>query len=296
MLISTQNGCLYRTFGLKESIRILSEAGYDAYDVSLYDLPKLVDDPLNGEDFREYAKEIRAYADSLGIVCNQSHAIFPAIRGDEKDPERYEHLIRHMEIASILGAKITVVHPAQHLYYHKNVEKLKEINLEFYRSLIPYCEKFNIKVAVENMWRRYYDKAGNAIVDSVCSRPEEFCEYVDMLDSPWIVACLDIGHVSLVGVDMTEMIHKLGHRLQALHVHDTDTVSDLHTLPFQEKIDYEEVTQALADIGYEGDITLEADQFLSNLPAANVEAYQAAAIYMCSVARTVREMVQSKKK
>ncbi len=295
MLTSTQNSRLFRRFGLKESVRILHSAGFDAYDVSLHALPG-TDDPLNGENFREIARDVRAYADSLGIVCNQAHAIFPPVKGDEKDPERYDTLIRHMEIASILGARIIVVHPAQHLYYHKNVEKLKEINLEFYRSLVPYCEKFGIKVAVENMWRRYYDKSGTAIVDSVCSRPDEFCEYVDMLDSPWIVACLDIGHVALVGVDMTEMIHKLGHRLQALHVHDVDTVTDLHTLPFQAKVDFEEVTQALADIGYEGDITLESDTFYGSLPGDNEAVHLAAATYMCAVTRTLRDMVERKKK
>ena len=296
MLTSTQNGHLFRIYGAKESIRMLSEAGFDAYDMSLYALPAMPDDPLNGPDYLEVAAELRAYADGLGIPCNQCHAIFPPVKGDEDDPARYETLIRHLEIASVLGAKIVVVHPAQHLYYHKNAEALKEINMEFYRSLLPYCEKLKIKIAVENMWRRYYDKSGNRITHSVCSRPAEFCDYVDTLDSPWIVACLDIGHVSLVGEDMTEMIHSLGHRLQSLHVHDTDTQQDLHTLPFQSRIDFEEVTQALADIGYEGDITLEADAFYGTIPAARKELHQAAATYMCAVARTIRSMVQEKKK
>ncbi len=295
MLTSTQNGYLAKHYGQKEAIRILAEAGFEAYDISLYNLFSTPDDPFNGDDFREIARDIRKYADSLGIVCNQAHGVFPTIRGDESDPARFQSLIREMEISSILGAKIIVVHPAHHLYYHKNKEALKEINREFYRSLIPYCEKFNIKVAVENMWRRYYDKSGNRIVDSACSQPDEFCEYVDMIDSPWIVACLDIGHVTLVGADMTEMIHKLGPRLQALHVHDTDTCSDLHTLPFQSKTDWEEVTQALADINYSGDMTLEADTFYGSIPVGDLETCQAAATYMATVTKTLRRMVEAKK-
>ena len=295
MLTSTQNKRLYCRFGLRESIRILAKAGFDAYDMSLHATFGMPEDPLNGENFREEALKIREYADSLGIVCNQAHTVFPPVKGDDSDPRRYEHLIRHLEIASILGAKIAIVHPVQYLYYQKNVEKLKEMNLEFYRGLIPYCEKFNIKIAVENMWRRYYDKPGTTIVDSVCSRAEEFCEYVDMLDSPWIVACLDIGHVSLVGEDMTRMIRALGPRLQALHVHDTDTVSDLHTLPFQGRIDFKEVTAALAEIGYPGDMTLEADSFYGTLPDDRTEAYENAAAYMCAVTRTLRSMVEDAK-
>ena len=295
MLVSSPNGRLTRRFDIFESIRMLKDAGFDAYDMSLFSVKLFDDIASDGGDWRAEARRVREYADSLGIVCNQTHPIFPPVNGDEKDPERYETLLRHLEISSVLGAKIAVVHPIQYLYYPKNAEKLKEMNMEFYRGLIPYCEKFDIKIAVENMWRRYYDKS-LSIVDSVCSRAEEFCDYIDTLNSPRIVACLDIGHVSLVGEDMTRIIHALGPRLQALHVHDTDTVSDLHTLPFHAKIDFDEVTQALADIGYAGDITLESDSFYGNLPADHKDVYQAAATYMCAVAKTVRGMVEEKKK
>ncbi|MBO5248600.1 MAG: sugar phosphate isomerase/epimerase [Clostridia bacterium] len=291
MLVSTQNDQLMKRFGPKESVRILAQAGFEAYDMSLY-YCNGEEDPLDIEDYREFAQDLREYADSLGIICNQSHAVFRR----EYDSKTRAALIRHMEIASILGAKIIVVHPYQHLYYHKNVQELKEINLQFYRSLLPYCEKFNIKIAIENMYRYYNDQQGNNLVGSVCARPEEFCEYVDMLDSPWIVACLDVGHVSIVGEDLTEMIHKLGPRLQALHIHDTDTEHDLHTLPFQGKIDWQEVTQSLADIDYKGDVTLEADAFYGSLPTTEKDAYIAAATYMCSIARTLRNMINEKKK
>lgn len=294
MLISTPNGRLCKRFGIYEGLRMIKEAGFDAYDMSLFSVGDFDKIAREGGDWREEARKVRAYADSIGLPCNQTHPIFPPVNGDEKDPERYETLLRHLEISSILGAKIAVVHPIQYLYYQKNVEKLKEMNMEFYRGLIPYCEKFNIKIAVENMWRRYYDKS-LSIVDSVCSRSAEFRDYVDTLNSPWIVACLDIGHVSLVGGDMTDMIHTLGSHLQALHVHDTDTVSDLHTLPFCGKIDFEEVTQALAEIGYCGDITLESDSFYGNIPANQPNLYQAAACYMAAVAGTVRSMVNAKK-
>ncbi len=296
MLISTQTDALYNRFGLKEALRILAEVGFEAYDVSLFAVQKKEDDPLNGEYFREYAKEIRAYADSLGIVCNQTHAIFPPVRGDEEDPARYQTLLRHLEISGILGAKASVVHPAQHLPYLKNKEALRAYNMEFYRGLIPYCEKFNIKIAVENMWQRYYSKGSNRICRSVCAAPAEFKDYMDALNSPRFIALLDVGHVSLVGEDMTEMIHTLGSHLRALHLHDTDTFSDLHIAPFHGRIDYQEVTQALADIDYQGDITLEADNFYAGIPADDLELNTATAAYLCAVAKALRRMIQSKKK
>ncbi len=65
------------------------------------------------------------------------------------------------------------------------------------------------------------------------------------------------------------MIHALGHdRLTALHVHDNDKRDDRHTAPYLGGMDWGAITQALADIRYQGDLTLEADAFLSGFPDA----------------------------
>lgn len=37
-------------------------------------------------------------------------------------------------------------------------------------------------------------------------------------------------------------------------------------MPFMEDLDWEAITDALAEIGYEGDFTLEADEFIRKLP------------------------------
>ena len=286
MLLSTQTAHLQNKLGYERAIEILAGAGYDAYDFSQFN-PLSESDPLYTENFREYAKELRALADRLGIVCNQSHAPFPSSVGDpEKDDAIYKNIVRAMEIASILGAKCIVVHPKQHLPYRENEEKLKAMNLEFYRSLIPYCEKFGINVAVENMWQM--NPVGRqTIVNSTCSRAEEFCEYVDMIGSDRIVACLDIGHISLVGEDVGVMIRGLGRRIKALHVHDTDGYRDLHTLPFTSKNDFCRITALLREVGYDGDMTFEADNFFANFP---LEMYPDVAEFMQKTGRQLIKM------
>lgn len=266
MLLSNPTSLLSRRFGDEKAITMLAQAGFDAFDMSFCDRVS-AEDPLLNEHYAEYAHQLRAFADKAGIVCNQAHAPYPSSVGDpEKDAAIYTSIVRAIESAAILGAKIIIVHPRQHLPYGANIAALKQINLDFYRSLIPYCEKFGIKVAVENMWQ------GNPInkrvtVDSTCSRAEEFCAYVDEIGSPWIVACLDIGHVPLTGEYEAHMIRTLGKRIAALHVHDTDAEKDLHTLPFFAKIDYEEVADLLKEVGYSGDLTFEASNFYSRVPA-----------------------------
>lgn len=287
MIISTQTGKLSRAFSDKEAVRILAEAGFDAFDYSFgdWDLCELKNkdkERLSG-DYVSYAKELRDFASKCGIFCNQAHAPFPSSRGNEEDEEIFEYLIRSMKFAATLGAKVIVIHPKQHLYHLDNVEKLFDMNVEFYKSLIPYCEKFGIKVATENMWHE--NPNTYAVVDSVCSRAWEFVKLLDTVNSPWITGCLDIGHASLIGADIPNFIRALGkERLSALHIHDTDLVHDLHTLPLTQSIDYYEVMCALKEISYEGDFTYEADNFYRGFPK---DFHPEVAAFMAKVARRI---------
>ena len=265
MKLVTQSEALAKNFGGEEGIRILAKAGFDAVDWSFFEME-------NGEGiwcsdgFKEYALRLRKVGEECGLAFTQAHAPFPSSLGKEPyDTEIRKWIIRSMEAASLMGIRDIVVHPVQHLEYMKYRERLFEENLEFYRGLIPYCEKFNIRVCTENMWQ--YDNRRNYIVDSVCASPEEFNRMLDELDSPWIVGCLDLGHCALVGREPADFIRAMGKkRLQALHVHDVDYVSDCHTMPFLESLDWNAITCALAEIGYEGNLTFEADNFLYKMP------------------------------
>ncbi|MBP3382263.1 MAG: sugar phosphate isomerase/epimerase [Clostridia bacterium] len=291
MLLSTQNEDLLKMFGFEKAVTILKNAGYDAYDMSLFQMFTEADTcPLNKPDYRRRAQEMRAFADAIGLPCNQAHAPFASSQGDEKDEWRFETIVRSMEIASILGAKCIVVHPVQHLPYMQEKQTLWDMNIAFYKRLIPYCEQFGIKVALENMWQ--YNHKTQHIADSVCSRPEEFLRYLETLHSPWLVACLDIGHAALTDEDIPTFIRTLGKKhLQALHVHDVDFKNDNHTLPYTMNIEWAAVLDALAEIGYEGDLTFEADVFIRKLPAPLVET---GVKFMADVGRYMVDTVQAK--
>lgn len=281
MLLSTQTHKFNEHYDLKTSIKFLKEAGFDAYDLSLF-LQNAKEEVIFSDNYLEKAKALREYADSLGIVCNQSHAVFPSSVGDEKrDEEIFNEILRDMEVASILGAKAIVVHPIHHLKYAEQPEKLYEINLEFYKKLIPYCEKLGIKVATENMWER--NPISHNIYRGFNSRASEFARFLDEINSEWIVGCADVGHVALVGADLPDFIKTLGRkRLQALHIHDVTKTEDSHTLPFTLSLDFGAITKALGEIDYKGDMTFEADNFFAKFP---LELYPQASAFMAEVGR-----------
>lgn len=279
--ISTNTGGFYSRMDIGDSVKLISDAGFDCYDCSFCDLSESVAQFFSKDRFRQSALEIRQYADSLGIVCNQAHAEFPTSRGNEADEEIFQTLVENVETAAILGAKIIVVHPIQHLNYAEHPRELFQMNVEFYKKLIPYAEEFNIRIATENMWQ--CNNGSHIPSDSVCSRAWEFCELIDTVNSPWLVGCFDIGHASLMDADIPSFIKTMGaERLQALHIHDTDFVHDNHTLPYIQKIDFSPILLALKEIGYCGDITFEANSFFQRFPDALL---LDASRLMCSVGK-----------
>lgn len=282
MLLSVSTAPMNVRLSYKEAIRIIKEAGFDAFDLSLCEMMYDENHIFNTDKYLDEAKSIRKYADDLGIICNQAHAPFHSSCGDlEKDEKTFNMIVRSMEIAAIVGAKIIVVHPKQHLTYADNVETLFNLNVEFYNRLISYCEKFGIKVATENMWQN--NPSSGAITDSTCSRAWEFNKYIDAVNSEWITGCLDLGHVSLVTKKIPEFIKEMGkERISALHVHDTNLKEDNHTVPFNERIDYIAIAKALGEIDYQGDFTYEANNFFKNKP---LELIPAAYRYACEVGR-----------
>lgn len=291
MLVSTNTNAFFRRFGDEKTIKMIAEAGFTAYDMSMAGRPDIY--AMSDDEHRAYFNNLRASADSFGIVCNQAHAPFHSSTGNpEEDEKIFRNIARSIEAAAILGAKNIIVHPKQHLEYAFNIDVLREMNMEFYNRLIPYAEKNNIHICVENMWRS--DKNTHRIIDSTCSRAEEFCDYIDSIGSEWVVGCLDIGHVPLTGENERRIISMLGgKRLKALHVHDTDGVSDLHTLPFLSKIDMIEVMTALGEIGYDGDLTFESDCFTARMPN---ELIPAALRFMNETGKYLVSVIENNKK
>ncbi|MBQ3490003.1 MAG: sugar phosphate isomerase/epimerase [Clostridia bacterium] len=263
MKLSIENYAIRKKCGDFEALRLIKNAGFDCVDMSYYWTEE--NSPLLNENYREYAVELRKYMDSIGLSCNQAHAPFDlkATEAFDLSTPAYLATVRSMESAAILGAKSIIVHSLSAAVNDRVVFN-KDYNLEFYRSLLPYCEKFGIKIAVENLFQRdpkrgyYVGKLGT---------PEELCAFVRELDSPFFVACVDIGHAALTGNEPEEFCANMdGSLLQALHVQDGDYRRDAHTLPFLGTFKWDAIMKALKKIGYQGELTFEVFLYLANIP------------------------------
>ena len=295
MELSMNFGGVEGRYGLEGGVKLLKEAGFDAID---YGLGCMVDNAciFNTDAYKEEAARIRKVIEDGGLHVNRTHAPFTFRKWDDEDNYNnviYPRILRSIEVSALLGAKVVVVHPLHHFVYHGHEEEIFEKNMEFYRSLIPYCREWNIKVGVENMYQ--VDPRRKHIVFDTCGVKEEFVRYIDTLDSEWMVATLDIGHVGLPLQDDEpwDFIRALGHdRLHSLHVHDNDYKGDGHTLPFLGKIDWMKVTEALGEINYDGDFTYEAN-FMGNPPDGFKHV---TAKYMADVGRYLMSEIEKNRK
>ena len=89
MLLSISTAPMSKRLSDKEAIRIIKEAGFDAYDMSLTKMFFEKETVFNTDKYLDEAKALREYADSLGIVCNQAHAPYHSSCGD---PEKDEYI------------------------------------------------------------------------------------------------------------------------------------------------------------------------------------------------------------
>lgn len=254
-----------RLGGMKQAVDMIADAGFDGIDFSASAMEEFYTDGAHPDS---YYKDLRAYAEAKGLSFVQAHAPHGSSFTDEaQTKQRFDEIVCSMKNASLLGVRNIVVHPCQHLpYLAPGVpEELFEINMDFYRRLMPYAEEYGIRVCTENMFQGDMHILN---VHSTCSRPSEMIRYFDEMDHPLFGCCLDIGHTSVVREDAAAFIRALGkQRLTCLHVHDVDACHDRHLPPyFGGAIAWDRVMAALAEIGYTGDFTYETDYFYASRP------------------------------
>ncbi|MBQ8683835.1 MAG: sugar phosphate isomerase/epimerase [Clostridia bacterium] len=285
MRISTETASPAAIVGEEKAVELIAKAGFDCWDFSLTKMADwngreltLTGHPLC--DYKEglaLARRLKQIGLDNGITCNQSHAPFPA-----DFPELRALLPRAIEYTAEAGGKICIIHPIGSFS--------PEQNGELYAEVLPTAKACGVKIAVENMWN-WNSKEKHACF-SACSNPEHFCATVDYLGDPDIVACLDIGHASMMGMgtDPITMIQALGHRLQALHIHDTDCWNDSHQIPFSLSIPWEPIVRTLKNTGYAGDFTLECNNYLRGKDADFVPQ---GLIDLAQAARKLADMFES---
>lgn len=196
------------------------------------------------------AEEIKKAADAAGIpihsVMNMGHWENPLSSDDPAVVEKSLAIMRtSMGNAKLWGASAVLLVPAvvNPKTSYKDAWSRSQTAI---KKLIPLAEESKVIIAVEEVWNKFLVS------------PLEFARYIDEFNSPWIKAYFDVGNIVFYGYPQ-DWIRTLGKRIVKLHLKDfAFRQGRTEWTELKEgQIDWKAVYDALAEIGYKGDATVE---------------------------------------
>lgn len=258
-----------------EQLRFCREAGFKVLDLGLGTTtkkPKKQED-LKAPDWEARIDALANEAAKLGVDFTQAHSPICGdffIKGAQPDAEFtefYNEMMRRSIIAcEKLGIKWMTVHPlSDNVHTEFELDVIKNTNIEFFSPWVDLAKKHHVGIAFENM----PEKADSVQVRRYCSSADELIDLVDTFNDPAVGITWDFGHAKMMYNDQPRQLRKLGKRLKATHVQDTNASRDSHLIPFVGgSVAWEDIMPCLKEIGYEGDFVFECHRFMNEVPDA----------------------------
>ena len=246
------------TYGYEKGIEKLKRHGYSCIDYSGNRFPNLVDTnheifSLSESELEKCLKKESVLYKNAGIIISQTHGPWrypPQDATKEDRDERFEKMSKAIRATAYLGCENTVIHPLMPFGSHSDAEPQTQwdINLEFMSRLAEVGAQYGVTVCFENMPFR----------ELPLSPVSEILKMVKQIGSEHFKVCLDTGHCAAIGESPADAVRLLGKEyLRVMHVHDNNGIKDYHWLPGTGVIDWDDFSAALAEIGFDGTLSLE---------------------------------------
>lgn len=210
---------------LESKAKAIAEAGFDGAELFRY------------HDDAEPLKAAFTAVKDAGLSVEAFHADFKHINeiwaeGKEGD-ERLAFLQLAVKEAGELGIPVAVVHVSSGCMPPDHNEK----GLNRFRRLCETGKESGVRIAFENL------------------RKTKYLDYV-LENIPEAGFCFDCGHEKLYNGG-EGVLEKYADRMLCMHLHDNGGVIDNHYLPFDGKIDWEEMSRRLAKARFDCSLTFE---------------------------------------
>lgn len=240
------NGMCFPYSEAARNYELAAAAGYDGVEPVL-DLEEIDEDEAN-----RLANLAEQHDLSVPSMTTPTFWQYPLSATEE---ETREHAIeigqQAIRMAAALGAETLLVVPGV-VDESTRYDEAYENALTGVKTLAETAQAHDITLGIENVWN-----------DFLLS-PLEFRDFIDSAGRAGPVkAYFDVGNVLRFGYP-DGWIRILGDRIAAVHVKDYDPEIDTiqgFTYPLHGGVDWEAVTQALADIGYDGWIAPEVSPY-----------------------------------
>ncbi len=271
---------------IKDCMKLALAAGFEGIELALSQQGE-----LSLDSTEEQIIQIKNHAQEVGIkISGLATGLFwqYSMTSDlEHIRNKAKELIKKLiEIGALLGIECVLVCPGAVGVDFNPDEVVPDVtNIEYYvgseiidyeiayqraqealKELVPFAEKHNVIMGVENIWNKFL------------LSPLEMRTFIDEIKSPYVQAYLDVGNMMLFGYPQ-HWIKILGQRIKKIHFKDfrrgTSQLSGFVDL-LTGDVQWDEVAKALAHIEYDGWVNAEmcppyklyADQNIYNASAA----------------------------
>ena len=209
---------------------------------------------LEESAFLELLQKELALAEKAGIGFYQLHGPTrypPRDATEEERAEQKERMEKCFRAAKLLKCPYVVQHPLMPFGTKEDpdLEQVIQINVEFFRSLLPAARENGVTICLENM----------PMSKLSISYPDSILRVVRTINDPNFAFGLDTGHSIVKGVQPGEAVRAAGDLLKVHHVHDSDGARDRHWYPGEGAIDWADFSAALKETGYSGVMNLETN-------------------------------------
>ena len=217
--IGIESSAYFSIFDYEEGLKKMKAHGYDCVDYQAVANPSSPVYTWDNLTKTKYFSGLKACADNLGVSFFQMHGLWPT---NDKTPEsregQFHFFVEQIEIAQMLDCKYLIIHPVMPYGWAKEEDSNYswEINKDFFLKLLPYAERANVVICLENI-----------PVNMELRRIWAVNKMVQEINSEYFKVCLDTGHANIMKDDLYQGIKELGDNLKCLHIHDNKGLSHI---------------------------------------------------------------------
>lgn len=205
-----------------ERLRIIKEIGFDAV---CFGVSSLIKSEITGIT-PDLCAGIGLEIENVHLSGKGTHALWA--EGEEGDA-MVDRFCTEIVACRELGVKTGVLHA---VYGYETPAPMGELGLSRFERIVECAEKNGVTLALENSLHDAY-----------------LCYALDHIQSPNFRFCFDSGHHHAFARDMA-LLSQYGDRLAATHLHDNEGARDIHLMPFDGSIDWQETARLLAGTPY----------------------------------------------
>lgn len=271
--IGISTGSLQRRYGDMGALQIAKNAGADAVDFSLYQTKEYdVKNPesvygKSDEEIISHFTKIKNYAEEIGIEICQTHGRITGFKNIKaEDDVLVENIKRDLLSTKALGAPVCVVHTTTTIHMGVDCEPklMQDLDFEMFTRVLPYAKQYGVKLATETF--------GDAANFNACDFFGNINEFIKAYNrvcavedyKNYFTICMDTGHSNKAqrfngNPSAADVIRMLGSNISVLHLNDNDSIADQHKIPLSGNIDWNDVFDALDEVGYQGVYNMEVD-------------------------------------